>query len=110
MSEQTEINHSPFLRETRGPICSVFSIWCPACEETHGYTVYPNGDKGWRWNGNAANPTFTPSIRLFSRKRGEQEKTQCHLNLTDGMLIFHGDCPHSFAGKTVPMVELTTRN
>jgi hypothetical protein len=52
-------------------------------------------------------PTFTPSLRYVAG--AQQEKTICHLNITDGNIIYHFDCPHEYAGKTIPMAPYDQR-
>ncbi len=63
----------------------------------------------WTFNGNLDKPTFSPSLRVFDPASfdGTQfTKTACHLNLTDGQIIFHADSAHALAGQTVPMIDL----
>jgi hypothetical protein len=49
-------------------------------------------------------PTFTPSVRHYIPARdGRPEKTTCHYFITDGQMVYCGDCEHELAGKTVPM-------
>ena len=101
-------------------------FFCPACLGLHYF------DKRWTFDGNMEAPTFTPSLRMGpywrmppgwdyekAKAEGRTKKDtitgrlpdavewQCHLNLTNGMLIFHGDCTHELSGKTVPMEELS---
>lgn len=95
-----------------------YAFWCPGCGEGHAVWVQPGR---WEFNGNMEKPTFNPSL-LIHRKMGEPPITAenfeewkrnpwpqtkvdkiCHLNVTDGQLIFHGDSTHHLSGKTVPM-------
>jgi len=96
-------------------------FWCPACRTLHVM------DERWTFDGNYESPTFTPSL---SSKTGhyvggaqlqsdgkcgicESAKERgvrsiccvCHLNLTAGQIIFHADCTHELAGRTVPMTR-----
>ena len=86
----------------------LYAFRCPACGHAHGFTVggtNPHGQPRWTFNGNFEKPTFTPSLRCMDQRPGAKDWfTSCHLVLTDGMIAYCGDCPHAFAGKTVPMV------
>lgn len=78
--------------------------WCPGCNEKH----YINTDEGsgpkWSFNGNWDTPTFTPSVSI---SWGDQPGARrCHYNITDGQVIFHGDCTHELKGMTVPLPDL----
>jgi hypothetical protein len=103
--QQPPTQHTKKLHQWHGPIADVWNFWCPACKCGHGFTVYhpPDAGKGWQFNGNVDKPTFTPSLRYLNQ---DGKTTMCHLNMTDGMLIFHGDCPHDFKGRVVPMEDL----
>lgn len=68
--------------------------WCPACEELH--VIPPDG---WTRSGTDERPTFAPSFGQHTR-RG-----YCHYLITDGQLIFQGDCYHSVRG-AVPMPDI----
>jgi hypothetical protein len=95
----------------------LYTFFCPACGNHHGFTVGPKSPGAgprWTFNGDFAAPTFTPSLRCLKPDPagvpgadGQVPMiTTCHTNVTDGKIIYHADCPHSFAGKTVPMVDL----
>jgi len=58
----------------------------------------------WSFNGDVEKPTFSPSLLVYDRSSGER-KTGCHLFVRDGMIEYCGDCPHEFAGKTIPMED-----
>lgn len=87
-----------------------YVFWCPGCAEYHMYftshsplrTQGPN----WKFNDDIDCPTFTPSL-LSTWNAGENNLSPriCHLFVTDGKIIYCGDCTHSFAGKTVDMVD-----
>lgn len=105
--------------------------WCPGCEETHHIPVAATHNPGqnWGWNGNAEQPTFTPSVLVRGghfapgwkegdgcwckpREGGEDwdfKCRQCHVFITDGKIQFLGDCSHTLAGQTVDMVPLEGR-
>lgn len=72
---------------------------CPGCGYGHPFRV--TGDTSrpqWTWNGSLDKPTFTPSLMV-----NRDHPSQCHLNVTDGKIIFHADCHHALAGQTVEM-------
>lgn len=74
-----------------------YSFWCPACEELHAFNV-AGAPPLWKFNGDTEAPTFAPSLRYLSGN-------QCHLFVNAGKIIYCADCKHSFAGKTVPMID-----
>lgn len=71
------------------------SFWfmCPGCES-------PVRIKGWLWNGNAEQPTFSPSI--LTTMHGHR----CHSFIRDGKIEFLNDCTHELKGQTVDLPEL----
>lgn len=75
-----------------------YSFWCPACEELHYYRTVGIGVV-WDFNGDIAAPTFSPSWRRIGGN-------ECHFYVNAGRIQYAGDAKHSFAGKTVPMVDL----
>jgi Family of unknown function (DUF6527) len=99
---------SPVLREhvAHGGQTIMHEFWCPGCEVSHMITVRRAPHRGehpkWTWNGNAEQPTYTPSILV-----GPGSKLQCHLFVRDGCLDFQPDCYHTLAGVTnLPMCPL----
>ncbi|MDB5445689.1 MAG: putative anaerobic dehydrogenase [Phenylobacterium sp.] len=108
------------LREHEGQVG--LSFWCEGCRGVHGVRV--KGSGAWGFNDDYDRPTFTPSVlttgiayeigadgeRDISRPirdaAGERQKLICHTFIADGMVQFLGDCTHSLAGQTRPMVEL----
>lgn len=100
---------SAVLRRVKGG----YAHWCPACEEMH---VIPDR---WQFNGNAERPTFTPSVKITGIKtikkngewtggwerdaNGNTVPDCCHYFITDGSIMFQGDCLHTYAGVTVQM-------
>lgn len=96
------IRHTPKLHEHHFENGGIWVFWCPACDDAHMYQTgekFPPGVQ-WEFNGNIASPSFTPSL-LMSGVR-----PRCHLFVTNGMICYCGDCGHSVAGKTIPMVDL----
>ncbi len=76
-----------------------YAFHCPGCGHAHIVTV--NGKKNscnasWTWNGSMDKPTFTPSLNVVG---------YCHSYITDGKIMFLGDCTHTLKGKTVPLPE-----
>lgn len=66
--------------------------FCPACQCCH---VMRDGT--WTFNGDYEKPTFGGSLAVTS------EKPYCHSTITDGLIFYHGDSKHQYAGKSVPM-------
>jgi hypothetical protein len=74
--------------------------WCPACESMH-----PLPDKGWEFNGDLDNPTFSPSFKqgfvrwsggvdpVTGLGLGEADMVVCHYFITNGGIQF---CPDSW--------------
>lgn len=104
---------SPELRRT----ATGYSYWCPACEEMH---VIP--DKRWSFNGDLEHATFIPSVKITGVQQviergewtgewvrgtdGRPLPMCCHYNLTNGVLIYHGDCLHALSGQKVPLPDI----
>ncbi len=79
---------------------------CPACDSIH---LVPSE---WKFDGNNELPTFTPSLKrsypASYNKDGipMNQAYCCHLNITNGKIIYHSDCTHSHAGKVIDMVDI----
>lgn len=79
------------------------AIWCKGCRHIHGWLPLKVGDRedGWVWN--EQTKTLTPSVRHFTPADAEEgipEQTQCHYNITNGRILFHGDsAAHSLRGE-----------
>jgi len=104
------IKHSTKLHERRDGDRSYWIFWCTACGCCHSFLVAPGR---WSFEGKIESPTFLPSLRLFipavpatEEDAATPERTVCHLNLTAGSLIYHGDNPHEYKGRTVPLAEI----
>ena len=98
---------------------------CPGCNEDHAITVKVSDIPGpvWLFNGDAARPTFQPSILVtaprweppvtaanwaeWRRAPWEQKQVDhiCHSFVTDGRIQFLGDCTHALAGQTVDLPD-----
>jgi hypothetical protein len=76
---------------------------CPGC--MHAHIFYVTGSVAWAFNGDMESPTFTPSLLNTCDHHPDPRQRRCHLNLTAGKLVFHGDCSHGSAGKTVELPE-----
>lgn len=86
-----------------------YMFTCPGCQFSHVAAIandfFPNGSC-WSFDGNQEAPTFTPSLKNNWDEGEDRVPKCCHLNITKGQLVFHGDCTHALAGKTVPMVDV----
>ena len=111
------IKHNSKLWERRGETKSYFLFWCPGCGCGHLYWCGPGFEHSQKWdfNGNVDKPTFTPSLRTYVRITKEiddklvdtgEQKTLCHLNLTDGQLQYCEDNPHKMNNQTIPMQDI----
>ena len=89
---------------------------CPGCGCAHGVHVGEGPGPRWTWNGNAEQPTFTPSVLVryehwIPPARPGQPAPElqtlvtdvCHSFVTDGRIQFLSDCTHALAGKTVDL-------
>ena len=88
--------------ESWGP--GMYTFQCPGCECCHYVRTEQDPELKkkdvWQWNGNVDKPTVTPSLHIF-----DNERTRCHLFITDGNLRFLNDCDHELKGQVVPMLE-----
>jgi hypothetical protein len=92
------------LKAITGNEGKAFLFFCPACGNSHFFSVGARKGPSWSFDGNLVEPTFTPSLKVTA---GPQDKrTCCHLNITGGKIVYHGDCTHSMAGKTIPMEDV----
>lgn len=90
-----------------------YYFWCPGCKCCHSFRVGAKGRPSWVFDGNTDSPTFSgqppfsSSLRLYTiHPETKAETTLCHLNLTAGKLIFHGDSSHELKGQTVDLPEI----
>lgn len=92
------------IRKIEGHESDAFAHWCPGCDSAHVIWYRRANPKAnaptWKWNGVLHRPTVTPSIRIFVA-----DGTICHYFLTDGQIVFCGDCQHELSGKTVPLPD-----
>ena len=54
----------------------------------------------WTWNGDTELPTLKPSVR------STDGHNVCHTFITDGKVIFLGDCTHELANQTLDLLEV----
>lgn len=80
-----------------------YGHWCPGCGQMHYIAVEkPLGNGAhWGFNGDVDKPTFNPSVKIRSSRKGEP--TCCHYFIKDGQIEFCSDCTHELSGKTVPI-------
>lgn len=83
----------------------VMFFHCPGCDIVHGVNITRGDRPKWSWNGNVNSPTFSPSVLVAYRWGEKQEEMVCHSFVTDGKIQYLNDCTHSFAGKTIEMVD-----
>ena len=101
---------TPTVAQLRGVFTSenyqVLQFWCPGCDDVH--QINTKGEAAWEWDGNLEAPTVSPSILVLRDVFDglESSESRCHSFLKGGVWQFLGDCTHSLAGKTVPMVPL----
>ncbi len=103
---------SPYLRRVKAADRSVgYGHYCPGCDRIHIiWTMTPPPRPCWGFNGNVEKPTFTPSVLIFlTDPETNARETECHYNITDGRIVFHGDSPHALKGQTVPLPALPDR-
>jgi hypothetical protein len=92
-------------------VVTYFHFYCPGCKHQHTYSIKDNGE-GWSFNGNIDSPSFTPSLlnRSFTKNPDtgsyDVEKDRCHLFITNGKIVYCGDCHHEYAGKIVELPEI----
>jgi Family of unknown function (DUF6527) len=80
-----------------------YSFYCPGCDFRHVFWMT------WEFNGNFENPTFNPSLLNEAPNHPDPKQRRCHLNITNGDLIFHPDCSHDFAGRTIKLAFVEKR-
>lgn len=97
---------------------------CPGCKLQHPIRV--SGEDAWQWNGSVDAPTLTPSVLFtaghyatghngrcwctYNKEHPDEEDkffcVRCHSHITDGKIMFLGDCSHELAGQTVDLPEI----
>jgi hypothetical protein len=91
------------------------SFFCAACGHSHNLPVrgqYTGTHDAWSWDGNVEAPVFTPSVRAWYPRRGDNGKPRdnyvCHSfvgcnGAKPGQIIYLADCTHALAGKVVDL-------
>lgn len=83
----------------------LYYFYCPGCGHAHGYTV-ECGIPNQNWYFDQSKVSFTPSLRVYvTDPESKKETTLCHLFITDGKILFCGDCPHKLNGQTVALPD-----
>lgn len=77
---------------------------CPGCGRSH--HVQTKGDGAWGFNGDFDKPTFTPSILSYYPGENDTKLRVCHSFVTDGKILFLGDCFHNLINQTVSLPEI----
>ena len=78
-------------------------IWCPGCNEYHVLS------SSWTFNGDLANPTFSPSLLVRWLQGEDKVSVVCHSFIRDGNIQFLDDCTHKLAGQTIELEECDWR-
>jgi len=83
-----------------------FSFFCPGCQQMHAVPTQPINSDGWTFNGDLAEPSFTPSILVNGNPAFINPAVpRCHLFITKGKIHYCSDCTHPLAGQIVEMKE-----
>lgn len=99
-----------------------YAFWCPACNSYHTITIdhpdSPPGNPSWTCRDHMSDRfTVEPSVRVSTRRQkkdaegnpiGDEKEdvTLCHLNITEGKLVYHSDSPQEgFTSSAVVMDE-----
>jgi hypothetical protein len=99
------------MSKIKKEVVEYYSFCCPGCKHLHVYAV-KNDNTGWQFNGNLERPSFTPSLLNSIKVQNEVsgvydvEKNRCHLFVTDGKIIYCGDCTHELKGQTIELPEI----
>lgn len=92
-----------------GPEGLVLKHWCTGCKSYHRINVEKPNHCGavWNWNQNVEAPTFSPSVNTSATDPEDGELLyRCHYFVTDGQILYCGDCTHELSGKTVELPRL----
>lgn len=83
-------------------VVEYYSFYCYGCKHEHNYAIYADGTQ-WHFNGDIENPTFTPSLLNRNIDKDGNVISVCHLFITNGQIVYCGDCTHEMAGKTMAL-------
>ena len=68
--------------------------------------MIPVDREGWKWNGNTAAPTFSPSILTRATQGREQHKVRNHVFVRNGVVQYLSDCTHELVRKSIELPRL----
>ncbi len=105
----TEILSPKLVRRQYGDL-TLHEHWCPGCNAMHQIAVETAFRNGARWtrDGNAAAPTFSPSVNhtlRFAPNSGRAAQVG-HYFIRSGRIEFCGDSSHALAGQTVDLPDI----
>lgn len=108
--------NTPVAFEIQSADGKMLGFTCPGCKQWHAVPVA--GPRAWSFNGSFERPTLSPSLLVTGTEMPTDEDVEawnkdrtpwprrefrCHSFVTDGQILFLGDCSHALAGKTVPL-------
>ena len=96
-------NQRVIITEDRGQIAAI--LYMPGLP-THIIINLSGPHPAWNWNGDAVNPTFSPSILTRLPWGQERQEIRNHVFVRNGMIQYLGDCTHEYAGKTIELPRL----
>lgn len=105
----TELISPKLVRRQYGDL-TPHEHWCPGCNAMHQIAVdtpFRNGAR-WTWDGNAAAPTFSPSVNItlkFAANSGRAAQV-CRHFIRSGRIEFCADSSHALAGQTVDLPNI----
>jgi len=89
----------------------VYIHYCPACDSKHGIAVKQSGGNVKHFfNNDGDKPTFTPDVKIDYMLDNEMNLDRhglCHYTITDGIIQYHDDCTHDFAGKSITLPNIS---
>lgn len=90
-----------FMRlNSKDAVAEEYAFICPGCNTPHWIRV--GGQRPlWQWNNDINRPTVSPALLVFPNN----QHLRCHSFITDGEMIFLGDCWHDLKGQTVAIPE-----
>jgi len=80
-----------------------YNFWCPGCKTIHAFQVKP-AEPNWDFNGDFDCPTVKPSIKVTMGPKTARQV--CHFHITNGKIVYCGDCWHDKRNLTVEMKDL----
>lgn len=85
-----------------------YGVRCPACDAEdrgHMHVFYrgSEGRQGWSFDGDYANPTFSPSMLARANYGPENTPHVCHSFVRGGKIQYLNDCTHAMRGQTVEL-------